>query len=88
MVDQTNDEALRLAAARFKQRLRYRTLSSVVLLGIGGWLLYSGFAEYRPFYQASGVLFILYSGIIQVRSFSAKRFVREVRKELERKGDA
>ena len=87
MADQATENALQVATAQFKKRMRYRLLSSIVLLGIGGWLLYVGFAESKPFLQASGILFILYSGIIQARSFSAKRFIRDVRSELERKDD-
>lgn len=88
MADQSTDEALQIATAQFKKRMRFRTWSSIVLLVMGAWLLYRGYEERRPIFQASGMLFILYSGIIQARSFSAKRFVGDVRKELERKEDA
>ena len=88
MADQRTDEALQIASAQFKKRMRFRTWSSIVLLVMGAWLLYRGYEESKPIFQASGVLFILYSGIIQARSFSAKRFVGDVRKELKRDGDA
>ena len=77
--------ALAIATTRFQKRLRSRRLASVALLIIGGLLLYRGFADRQPLSQTFGVIFILYSGVMQVRAWSAKRFVRDAREALTRK---
>lgn len=79
------DEPLAGADRCFRQLLRYRALSSAALLILGTSLLYSGFDKGNAALKAFGVLFVLYAGIIQVRSWSVKRFVREVQSELNRK---
>lgn len=85
MQDRAMDEALQVATAKFRKRMRGRMLASVVLLVLGGGLLYTGFAEDQAVSKTFGVIFILYSGVIQARIFSAKRFVADARAELERK---
>lgn len=85
MPDPEMNAALAVATARFQRRLRNRRLASIVLLIIGGLLLHRGFADQRPLFQTFGVVFILYSGIMQVRVWSAKRFVRDAREALSRK---
>ena len=85
MQDPNLNEALAAATARFQKRMRSRSIASIALLIIGSLLLYRGFADQHPLSQTFGVVFILYSGIIQARMWSAKRFVSDVRKELSRK---
>lgn len=83
--DPTKNEALTAVMARFQRRVRSRMVASAALLAIGAWLLYVGFGESKPLLQTFGVVFILYAGIIQVRIFALKRFVRQARAEMERK---
>ncbi len=85
MPDPEMSAALAVATAKFEKRLRNRRLASVALLIIGGVLLYRGFADQHPLSQTFGVIFILYSGVMQVRVWSAKRFVQDAREELSRK---
>lgn len=81
------DEAAAVAMANFRKRMRGRAWASAVLVGLGAWLLYIGFADTKPSSQAFGALFILYAGVIQMRMWSARRFVRDLHLEMDRKRD-
>lgn len=85
MDDVNRDEAAAIAMETFRKRLRSRAWASIVIVGLGAWLLYIGFAEAKPVFQAFGALFILYAGVIQMRMWSARRFVRDLRGEMDRK---
>jgi hypothetical protein len=65
------------AILKFRARLRSRVIWSCVLLVIGGVVLYAGFRDQIPLFQALGVIFVIYSGVMQVRVWSVKQFVRE-----------
>jgi hypothetical protein len=85
MDDASANEAAAIAMANFRKRLRSRAWASGVLIALGAWLLYLGFADAQPVAQAFGVLFILYAGVIQMRMWSARRFMRDLRGEIDRK---
>ncbi|MGC3970091.1 MAG: hypothetical protein QM775_23020 [Pirellulales bacterium] len=76
---------LKQEANKFQRLLRIRVLSSLLLVVIGGASLYLGFRDDSALMLAAGVVFVIYAGIIQVRTWAVRRFVREVGAELPRR---
>ena len=48
----------------------------------GGTLLYIGTSGGSPLFVTSGVVFLIYSGFMQLRAWSARQFAEDVKREL------
>ena len=80
--------AVAAAQTKFRRLLRVRTIMAVLLMLCGAALLYIGTSDGSPVFITFGIVFLIYSGFMQLRAWSAGRFVENVRRELDPTGPA
>lgn len=87
-MDADHAERAEYEAARFQKLLRARMLSSLLLIAIGATSLYLGFRDDSALMLTAGVVFLVYAGIIQVRTWAVRRFIRESSRRLKLSDDS
>ena len=76
------DEAKRRFGQKLLIRARIRTVAAVVLLILGGALMYIGFSEQQYVYTVFGIIFVLYGLFMRFHVRKTKAIMKELEAEI------